>query len=348
MRRSARLPLPQNNLGGYYNKDVKNDLKRKLLALLMSGLAIVLLMGAGVDNAALAAQALTSSIRTEEPAAPVEKPVDRIETEPDSSQEETTTEVPKEELDHRLLVDGQPVPATVARTIIDDKTYVSLKVMSQQLDTTAQVGWDAENNAGWVTTEKLFLSAQVGKKYLLANGRYLYMPGSVILSEEGQVMVALDALVEAFDGQLTWDAESAMCIVTRGSGALESADTYYNEEDLFWLSRVIYAESGNQVLEGKMGVGIVVLNRANHPAATWPDTIKGVISQRNQFSTYKKGALANRTPNAESVIAAKLVLDGGIVEEVKDAYFFDTFRPNSWAARHKTVLAAIGGHRFYG
>jgi len=41
-------------------------------------------------------------------------------------------------------------------------------------------------------------------------------------------------------------------------------------------------------------------------------------------------------------------MDGGVVEEVKHAYFFDTFKPHSWAARNKTVVAAIGGHRFYG
>jgi len=326
---------------------VKNDLKRKLLALLLSGLAIILLMGAG-DPAVLAAEITTSSERTEEPVAPVEEPVDLIQTETQVPEEEQVEETPAQELDRILLVDGQPVPKTAARTTIGGMTYVSLKVMSQQLDTTAQVAWDAQSNMITVTTEKLNLTAKVGQKFLVANGRYLYMPEGVIMSESDQAMVSLDALTKAFDAQLGWDGEVGTFVVTRGSGAIESADTYYREEDLFWLSRVIYAESGNQVLEGKMGVGIVVLNRVNDPSSIWPNTIKGVIAQRNQFSTYKNGKLANRTPNAESVVAAKLVLDGGIVEEVKDAFFFDTFRNNSWAARNKSALGAIGGHRFYG
>lgn len=319
---------------------MKNDLKRKLLALLMSGLAIILLMGAGVDQTVLAVEAVASSIRTEEPSALVEKPVDPINTQ--------MSEQTQQDLDRILLVDGHPVPKTAARTTIGGMTYVSLKVMSQQLDTTAEVGWDAQNSAVTVTTESLTLKAQVGKKYLIANGRYLYMPEGVILTDEGQTMVSLDALTKAFDAQLGWDGENGTFVVTRGSGAIESADTYYREEDLFWLSRVIYAESGNQVLEGKMGVGIVVLNRVNDPSNIWPDSIKGVIAQRNQFSTYKNGRLANRTPNAESVVAAKLVLDNGVVEEVKNAYFFDAFNNSSWAARNKAVIAVIGGHRFYG
>ena len=328
---------------------MKNDLKRKLLALLLSGLAIILLMGAGVDQTVLAAEAMVSSIRTEEPSAPVVEPVDPIQTEQTADiPAEPVQEAPVEDLDRILLVDGQPVPKTVGRTTIGGMTYVSVKVMSQQLDTTAQVAWDAERQTVTVTTGSLTLTAGVGQKYLVANGRYLYLPEGVILTEEGQTMVSLDALAKAFDATLGWDGEAGTFVVTRGSGAIESGDTFYGENDLFWLSRVIYAESGNQVLEGKMGVGIVVLNRVNDRSGIWPDTIKGVIAQRNQFSTYKNGRLANRTPNAESVVAAKLVLDGGIVEEVKNAYFFDTFRQNSWAARNKTVVAAIGGHRFYG
>lgn len=52
------------------------------------------------------------------------------------------------------------------------------------------------------------------------------------------------------------------------------------------------------------------------------------------------------TPNASSVAAAKLVLDGAVVEKTKNALYFDS-APNSWAARNRTCIAVIGGHRFY-
>ena len=84
----------------------------------------------------------------------------------------------------------------------------------------------------------------------------------------------------------------------------------------------IYAESGNQPLEGQMAVGNVVLNRVASPI--YPNTIEGVLAQKNQFSTYQSGSLAKRTPNESSVIAAKLVLDGGVVEETRGALYFDS------------------------
>ena len=126
--------------------------------------------------------------------------------------------------------------------------------------------------------------------------------------------------------------------------AIQSGDSYYNQNDLFWLSRIIFAESGNQPLEGQMAVGIVVMNRVESPI--YPNTVEGVLAQKNQFSTYQSGRLAQRTPNASSVIAAKLVLDGGVVEEVKDALYFDS-SANSWAARNKECVAVIGNHKFY-
>ena len=141
-----------------------------------------------------------------------------------------------------------------------------------------------------------------------------------------------------------WDGATGITSVTRGSGAAKSGSAYYNSDDLFWLSRVIYTESGNQPLEGKMAVGNVVLNRVKHPS--FANTIEGVLAQKNQFTTYWSGHIGRSTPNAESVIAAKLVLDGGVVEEVKNALYFDS-TGNSWASRNRTCVAVIGGHRFY-
>ena len=194
-----------------------------------------------------------------------------------------------------------------------------------------------------VTTPALRLTAKVGQLYLEANGRYLYLPEGVQLSG-GRVIVPLWAVAEAFGATVGWNAATGTVTVTRGSGAIQPGDSYYNQEDLFWLSRVIYAESGNQSLEGKMAVGNVVMNRVKHPS--FPSTIEGVLAQKNQFTTYWSGHIGRSSPNAESVIAAKLVLDGGVVEEVKNALYFDS-AASSWASRNRTCVAVIGGHRFY-
>ena len=106
-----------------------------------------------------------------------------------------------------------------------------------------------------VYNEHLVLKATVGQLYLTVNDRYFYVPEGV-RRENGQVMVPLSALTKAFDASLKWDGATGITSVTRGSGAAKSGSAYYHSDDLFWLSRVIYTESGNQPLEGKMAVAM--------------------------------------------------------------------------------------------
>ena len=318
-------------------------MKHKLFSVVLCGFALILLTGAGaaeaepgvplmeeeIGEAAQQVETLYTEAELPETAVPAAEGV--------SPQELT------EQIDTALCVDGEYVSVEVARVQHDGVTYVALAPMAKELDESVQIGWDGSSSTVTVKSSKLSLSAKVGQLYIQANGRYLYVPEGVQMVG-GKVTVPLSVLVKAFDARLSWDAASGTVVVNRGSGAIQSGDSYYNQDDLFWLSRIIQAECGNQPLEGRMAVGNVVLNRVKNPA--FPNTVKGVLSQKNQFTTWKNGALAKRTPNATSVIAAKLVLDGGEVESTKGATFFDS-KSNSWAARNKTCVAVIGHHKFY-
>ena len=243
--------------------------------------------------------------------------------------------------DQTLWIDGVAAPSNLGKFQKNGVTYVGLAAMAKALDSSVEVSWDG--STATLKTGRLTLSAKVGQLYLVANGRYLYLPEGVQIVNN-MVTVPLGAVVEAFDATLSWDGATGVIRITRGSGGIQSGDSYYNQEDLFWLSRIIYAESGNQPLEGQMAVGNVVMNRVASPA--YPNTVQGVLAQKNQFTTYKSGALANRTPNQSSVIAAKLVLDGGEVEETDGALYFDS-SSNSWASRNREFAAVLGGHTFY-
>lgn len=318
-------------------------MKHKLFSVVLCGFALILLTGAG------AAEAETGVLLMEEEIGEAAQQVETLYTEAELPEtavpaaEGVSPQELTEQIDTALCVDGEYVSVEVARVQHDGVTYVALAPMAKELDESVQIGWDGSSSTVTVKSSKLSLSAKVGQLYIQANGRYLYVPEGVQMVG-GKVTVPLSVLVKAFDARLSWDAASGTVVVNRGSGAIQSGDSYYNQDDLFWLSRIIQAECGNQPLEGRMAVGNVVLNRVKNPA--FPNTVKGVLSQKNQFTTWKNGALAKRTPNATSVIAAKLVLDGGEVESTKGATFFDS-KSNSWAARNKTCVAVIGNHKFY-
>ncbi len=318
-------------------------MKHKLFSVVLCGFALILLTGAG------AAEAETGVLLMDEEIGEAAQQVETLYTEAELPEtavpaaEGVSPQELTEQIDTALCVDGEYVSVEVARVQHDGVTYVALAPMAKELDESVQIGWDGSSSTVTVKSSKLSLTAKVGQLYIQANGRYLYVPEGVQMVG-GKVTVPLSVLVKAFDARLSWDAASGTVVVNRGSGAIQSGDSYYNQDDLFWLSRIIQAECGNQPLEGRMAVGNVVLNRVKNPA--FPSTVKGVLSQKNQFTTWKNGALAKRTPNATSVIAAKLVLDGGEVESTKGATFFDS-KSNSWAARNKTCVAVIGNHKFY-
>jgi len=317
---------------------------RRLFSVLLSAFALLLLMGAGT------APRQTAVLLAEEESA---AHYAALETDVQSWNKVSRWAVlaaagasplkQAEMTDRTLLIDGEDAPSDLGRTQRDGVTHVALAAMAKVLDESAQIVWNADHATVTITTESLVMTAQVGDLYVEANGRYLYVPEGVQL-EGGRVTVPLSVVTKAFDAKLGWESSTNTVLVTRGSGAIQSGDSFYDQDDLFWLSRVIYAESGNQPMEGKLAVGNVVMNRVENPI--YPDTIQGVLAQKNQFSTYKDGKLAERTPNASSVIAAKLVLDGAVLEETRGALYFDS-NTRSWASRNKECIAVIGGHKFY-
>ena len=337
-------------------------MKRKLFSTMLCAVALVLLMGAGVESDSSAAtvneeestsvtqseQVLETGTPTGTEQSPESQPQEGEQTgsaeneaEAPAVEEPPVVEVPP--VDPNFLINGQPAHKDTGRMLVKDVTYVAMGPTVKEIAPDAQITWDGKNRIATVKTGKLTLTAKVGDVYAVANGRYLYAPDGIKMQGD-RVMIPLKILTRAFDAKLSWNSSTRVVAVQRGSGAIVSGDQFYNQDSLFWLSRVIYAESGNQSLKGKMAVGNVVMNRVNSPL--FPNTILGVLSQRNQFTTYRGGNLAYRTPNEGSVLAAKLVLDGAVVEESCGALYFDSLA-NSWASRHKTFVCKLGAHKFY-
>ena len=116
----------------------------------------------------------------------------------------------------------------------------------------------------------------------------------------------------------------------------------YTDEDVYWLSHIIYAEAGGESYKGQIAVGNVVLNRVK--SSKFPNTIYGVIFQKSQFTPASSGSIY-RTPSQSCINAAIAALEGENV--VGGALYFNTVGLNSWAARNATFVTRIGNHNFY-
>ena len=162
---------------------------------------------------------------------------------------------------------------------------------------------------------------------------------------DGNILVPVRTLAHALGADVTWDSGSGAVELHSGTGPILSGDQYYNADNLYWLSHIIYAESGNQPLDGKIAVGNVVLNRMNSPM--FPNTVYGVVFQRNQFTPVANGSIYLE-PNEESVAAAKLCMDGANTAGSSLYFVNPRTAPNSWASRNRPYVATIGAHAFFG
>lgn len=94
----------------------------------------------------------------------------------------------------------------------------------------------------------------------------------------------------------------------------------YTDEDLYLLAKVIDWEARADWLpmEWKVSVGEVVLNRVASPE--FPNTIEEVVYQSGQYGGSGTKAFANRKPTAESVEAARSLLEGQRILEPSVVY----------------------------
>lgn len=184
----------------------------------------------------------------------------------------------------------------------------------------------------------LTFHAQAGQAYFQVNQRYCYAPETVVLAD-GAFYLPAEALCAALGCTLT-QKENGDLTITQ-TGAPVTAGTY-DDEALYWLSRAIYAEAGNQPMAGRIAVGTVILNRVADP--TFPDTVQDVLFVPGQFSPVSNGTIY-REPDEDSRIAAMLCLDGA--REAADCLYFNVVGLRSWADSARTYVCTIGDHNFY-
>jgi N-acetylmuramoyl-L-alanine amidase len=240
-----------------------------------------------------------------------------------------------------VLVDGVPLAATgPGCRIYNGSTYVPLTDFAALLGAVT-VQWDGSTAA--VTAGGVTFTAGRGACYLTAGERCLYLPQGVKLVEN-RTLVPVTALAAACGMGVTWEAGSRTVRLTTGAGA---AFEGYDPDALYWLSRIISAESRGEPLLGQIAVGNVVLNRVASPE--FPDDIYSVIFDTNygvQFEPVSNGTLWQE-PAQSAVTAAKLVLEGASVVG-ESLYFYDpALSQSGWFDANRTYYTTIGGHRFY-
>lgn len=110
------------------------------------------------------------------------------------------------------------------------------------------------------------------------------------------------------------------------------------------LMRAMYFESHRSSREGLVAVGTVVMNRVNSPS--YPNTICGVVGQRNQFAPGVLSRSMSPRDRHHAEAAADEVLAGKRHEGIGDAMFFHV-ATRRYQYPNMRYLQVAGGNIFY-
>jgi N-acetylmuramoyl-L-alanine amidase len=242
--------------------------------------------------------------------------------------------------DVTIQIDGRPAELHVPLFVLNGTTYVALR------DLAAGLGADGiirSDGSAMVSAPNLTITATAGDVYLVANDRYLFVPYTV-QQIDGNIMVPVRVLCKAFDASVYWDGATQTIYISKGSGAIAPGNVFYDQTDLYWMSRIINAEARGEPLTGKIAVGSVIMNRLNSPE--FPKTVYDVIFDNEsgvQFTPTEDGSIYY-TPSEECVIAAMIALDGG--NTAGDSLYFAA-TTHCWAGRNRPMSMTIGNHYFF-
>ena len=228
----------------------------------------------------------------------------------------------------------------------DQTTFVGIRKFATSMDSSARVTYNYSTRTLTVQTSKLYLTARDGQSYIVANGRYLYTP-SPIFMKNGVMYAPVLLMTKAFGASARWNNSNSSFYITTGSGGILSGDSFYKSDEVYWLARIINAESGGEIFKGKIAVGNVILNRVK--SKYFPNTIYGVIFDKKngtQFSPTANGTIYN-TPNQDSIIAAKICLEGYSINAGILYFVNPSLVPHCWVCQNRPFYEKIGNHAFY-
>lgn len=241
-------------------------------------------------------------------------------------------------LDGESVLEGEAV-------IINSVTYVPVRSFSELMGADS-VSWNEKTRTATVVRGNVTVRLTNGALYVSANDRYFFTVEK-ILNVSDRLFVPIRAIAEPFCVDVTWNNTARTVELTSTKRTLVSGSSYYNSDDLYWLSRIISAEAAGEGIVGQLAVGNVVLNRK--ASKQYPNTVYGVIFDRRggtQFSPVATGTVY-KAPTQSAVIAAKLCLEGYSVDTAILFFMNPRIATSNWISKNRPFAFTLGNHDFY-
>ena len=169
--------------------------------------------------------------------------------------------------------------------------------------TQLEVNSDAEEVDGWVAVTSGNKTGYVKADYVDVD---MATSEAITLEEEAAAKKAAEEAAAKKAAEQAALAEQAKVAAAEAAAAKQAVIT--SADDVTLLAAIIQIEAGNEMYEGQVAVGAVVMNRVL--SGSYANNIHDVIFARGQFATSRMSSVVSNGPKASCVQAAQEAMAG--------------------------------------
>lgn len=247
-----------------------------------------------------------------------------------------------------LTVNGSYIKSDTPGYLENGIAMLPIRALSDAL-CADRVDWNEKTSSATITKNGITIVLRKNQKTATVNGKSVKLDTAAVI-QANRFYVPVRFAAETFHTTVSWDSQMYMVNITAADVTVPKdmiGDRGYTDNDLYWLSRIVNAESQGEPMTGKIAVANVVLNRVK--SDLYANNIYDVIFDRNygvQFTPILNGTVYH-TPLGDSIVAAKRALIGEN-HAGESLYFLNpTIAENFWIVNNRIFFKTIGKHDFY-
>ena len=247
-----------------------------------------------------------------------------------------------------MTVNGNYIKSDTPGYLENGYAMLPIRALSNAL-CADRVDWDEKTSSATISKNGTTIVLKKNQKSAKVNGKNVALDTAAVIRAD-RFYVPVRFAAETFQASVSWDPEQYMVQIYAPNIVVPGAmigERGYSDDDLYWLSRIVNAESQGESMRGKIAVANVVLNRVESPL--YANNIYDVIFDRNygvQFTPTLNGTVYH-APLGDSVVAAKRALRGEN-HAGESLYFLNpTIAQSHWIVNNRIFYKSIGNHDFY-
>jgi hypothetical protein len=242
-----------------------------------------------------------------------------------------------------VKVNGNFITMDSLPYVKNDRLLISVRFISEALN--AKVNWiKAEGKVEIIKDEKI-IELFPDSNLVKLNGKDVSLDVKCEISNN-RTMVPVRFIAESLNCSIIWDKQTLSLLVYSDNTEIKPdfiKKRSYSDDDIIWLSRIIYVEAKDLSSDGKLGVANVVLNRTK--SDDFPNTVYDVIFDKTwciQFPPAFKPGFKELIPTGECIVIAKMALEG--INNIDNCLYFNDV---PFKSKQKDFYKKIDKQYFY-